>query len=196
MTKALPKLMFPSSAPQASETCPSPDDNRSVIFPGGNDELLDGEAQISQIDPPFSAVDDDDEVDHDNGNQPSITHQLQISPQRPRPTVQFFASPNLKGDTEPGPAPNFSSSTAHWQQDSLLRSLAREIAREVRLELETPLRADVQGVRLDIVRLGRALRAEMRAGLAALAEEVRALREENEALRAENARLKSRGGIQ
>lgn len=68
----------------------------------------------------------------------------------------------------------------------LLRSLVRDALADVRQES----RAELVGLRLDLLNLGRGWKKELREGLGELTEEVKLLREENERLREENARLK------
>ncbi|KAL6301609.1 quinon protein alcohol dehydrogenase-like superfamily [Sparassis latifolia] len=121
---------------------------------------------------------DDEHVDYLDARedaQPELA--MQVSPRRPASAWAPVVSPlRLAG------SPRAGQNTA---QD-LLQTLLRDAMYDFRQET----RSEMVGLHLDLVRMGRGWRREMREAMAEFGGEIRALREENTRLREENERLR------
>jgi protein NEDD1 len=108
---------------------------------------------------------------------------MQISPRRP-PVGSSSAWPSSSSPLRPSAsAPQGPSlSGAH----ELLHAIVRDAMADFRLET----RGDVMGLHLDLVKMGRGWRKELKEGMEGMQAEIRALREENARLREENERLR------
>jgi protein NEDD1 len=121
---------------------------------------------------------------------------LQISPCRPVPstsgsTVDSWAglaanSPSLSAMSHPANAsassPPAVASTAH--------DLLKTIVQDVMFDFQRETKAEMMGLHLDLLRMGRSWKTELRSLMDEYVGDLREMREENERLRKENERLK------
>ncbi|KAG6335476.1 hypothetical protein ID866_3604 [Astraeus odoratus] len=130
------------------------------------------------------------ESDEDSGGDAGPTHAigskeckeeltLQLSPRRPTTAPSWMPSPQTQS------AGNLNMNTA--AQDFL-----RNIVRDVMYEFQRETKAEMTGIHLDLVRMGRVWRRELREAMEEWGEEVRQLHEENKRLREENESLRRR----
>lgn len=126
-----------------------------------------------------SGSDIEDAVDHHNSDIPSREKDLsiQVSPRRPTASTESWAP-------SPGRPSSLSGGAAH--------DLLRTIVRDVMSDFQQESRAEMVGLHLDLVRLGRGWKKELRGMMDEYVGDLRELREENQRLREENDRL--RGG--
>ena len=106
---------------------------------------------------------------------------LQISPPRP-PTLSQAPSTHADG-TDSGVNPHAFSTSAP--------DLLRTIVRDVMYDFQRETKAEIRGLHLDLVRMGRGWRHELRSLMEEYAGDLGHLREENTRLREENARLRA-----
>ncbi|KII88172.1 hypothetical protein PLICRDRAFT_698613 [Plicaturopsis crispa FD-325 SS-3] len=117
-----------------------------------------------------------DEADSDEEEARELS--MQVSPRRPPPAAWTAVPSPLRPQT--GGSPD--AGGAH----DLLRSIVREAMSDVQRETK----AELTGLHLDLVRMGRGWRREVRSVMEEYGEDLRALREENARLREENERLR------
>lgn len=109
---------------------------------------------------------------------------VQISPRRPPPNPLAGWAP-AKSPLNPT-ADGSSASTPVNSAHDLLHSLIRDAMYDFRRETK----AEIIGLHLDLVRMGRSWRKEMRESLDRWGEELNEVRRENDLLRQENERLR------
>lgn len=128
-----------------------------------------------------------DTNEHDHV-EPEKERSLIISPRRPSVNVSGIppqswaaASPALNSSQkiEGGPG---SSSSAH--------ELLKTIVQDVMYDFQRDTKADMMGLHLDLVRMGRGWKAELRSLMDEYVGDLKDLREENQKLRLENERLR------
>jgi len=137
--------------------------------------------------------DDEDNLD-DGDNDDELLQErernlsLQISPQRPLGsssvsgnTQSWTASPNIPSDLSPGNAGS-GGSTA--------QDLLKTIVQDVMFDFQRESKAEMMGLHLDLLRMGRSWKAELRQLMDEYVGDLRDLREENQRLRQENERLR------
>lgn len=117
---------------------------------------------------------------------------LQISPRRPAPsasgsTVDSWAalaatSPALSAMAHPANTSTASNPSAH--------DLLRTIVQDVMFDFQRETKAEMMGLHLDLLRMGRSWKTELRSLMDEYVGDLKDLREENEGLRKENERLK------
>ncbi|KAJ3774739.1 WD40-repeat-containing domain protein, partial [Lentinula raphanica] len=161
---------------------------RTVLFQD------DGKQSDSEQDEKKAGSDDENESEKENHREGSLS--WQISPRRPEPT-------GLSASTS---APWKASPLRHSQSQSPLRvqypnipaspggtsprDLLRNIVRDVMYDFHQESRADMIGLHLDLVRMGRGWKKELRELMGEYNGELEELREENRRLREENERLR------
>ncbi|KAJ3762113.1 WD40-repeat-containing domain protein [Lentinula raphanica] len=161
---------------------------RTVLFQD------DGKKSDSEQDEKNAGSDDENESEKENHREGSLS--WQISPRRPEPT-------GLSASTS---APWKASPLRHSQSQSPLRvqypnipaspggtsprDLLRNIVRDVMYDFHQESRADMIGLHLDLVRMGRGWKKELRELMGEYNGELEELREENRRLREENERLR------
>lgn len=126
---------------------------------------------------------DSDEEGGEDTEEAKIEMTVQISPRRPIPKSTWTAvpSPLRHSNAQPHAGPSTTSS-AH----DLLHTLIRDALYDFRRETK----AEITGLHLDLVRMGRGWKKEMRDAMDAWGTELREVREENKRLREENERLR------
>lgn len=103
---------------------------------------------------------------------------LVISPRRPPPQDTWAPAPSpLRGAPSPG-------------HGSSPQDLLRTIVQDVMYDFQRDTKTEMMGLHLDLVRMGRTWRREMKETMQEYLEELRELREENRRLREENDRLR------
>ncbi|EMD38240.1 hypothetical protein CERSUDRAFT_93771 [Gelatoporia subvermispora B] len=125
---------------------------------------------------------DVDEVETARGGK-KVGAEMHLSPRRNIPGTSSSWTPVPSPLRDPTVLP--ASPQVKAAQD-LLQTLLRDALYDFRQET----RQDITGLHLDMLRMGRSWRQEMRASMEELGSELRALREENERLRKENERLR------
>lgn len=114
---------------------------------------------------------------------------MQLSPRRTPPSwAQMQAQAPM-----PSPFRGISSPAAGAGPGSAAHNLLRTIMADVMYDYQRDTKAEMMGIHLDLVRMGRAIKKELREGLGesgGAAGELERLREENRMLREENERLR------
>ncbi|KAF4614876.1 hypothetical protein D9613_002560 [Agrocybe pediades] len=126
------------------------------------------------------------------------TLSLQISPQRPlriastQSTTSHAGSlpigslsPNMPIDLSPGHTGTAAAAAAGSAQD-----LLKTIVQDVMFDFQRETKAEMMGLHLDLLRMGRSWKAELRQLMEEYVGDLRDLREENQRLRVENERLR------
>ncbi|EIN07077.1 hypothetical protein PUNSTDRAFT_126939 [Punctularia strigosozonata HHB-11173 SS5] len=142
------------------------------------------------------ADDSDEDGDADDGDDvvvvgapPQRETSMQISPRPPRASVPHWAVPSpLRNSHGPNGLPIPSPSRPGLPSGA--QELLRSIVQDVMLDFRQETRAEMMGLHLDLVRMGRGWKSELREALGGVGEEMERLREENRVLREENERLK------
>ena len=127
---------------------------------------------------------DKDEFDHDEREKErSLT--MQISPRRPSVNVSGTSAQSWAAS----PVPNASqidggpgSSSAH--------ELLKTIVQDVMYDFQRDTKAEMMGLHLDLVRMGRGWKTELRSLMDEYVGDLKDLRDENQKLRLENDRLR------
>ncbi|KAF5331009.1 hypothetical protein D9619_005244 [Psilocybe cf. subviscida] len=151
---------------------------------------------------PSSGEDEDDRLRPGAGPRERVLS-MELSPRRPMPrstsgsSTESFASPAvlaaaanmLQGyNAVDTPAPGSGAPPPASAQD-----LLRTIVQDVMFDLQRETKAEMVGLHLDLLRMGRGWKAELRTLMDEYVGDLRDLREENQRLRVENERLR-RGG--
>ncbi|KAL4067810.1 WD40-repeat-containing domain protein [Scleroderma citrinum] len=123
----------------------------------------------------------DNSEDSDSDTSPVTAHgedelSLQVSPHRP------IAAPSW--------VPSHTQTTAGLNMNTMTNGFLQNIVREVMYEFQRETKAEMMGIHLDLVRMGRGWRRELREVMEEWGQELRQLREENKQLREENERLR------
>lgn len=139
-----------------------------------------------------SDEDDDDGDEKERQRERSLT--MQISPRRPSnsatyPSSMSAASRAASASWAPVPSPLLRSAS-HSQQHSSPHELLRTIVQDVMYDFQRDTKAEMMGLHLDLVRMGRGWKKELREAMGDYGDELRELREENLRLREENERLR------
>lgn len=153
------------------------------------------EVQIQSI-----QVTSDDGPDEGAGAQPgeagkaTVKMTLQISPRRsseklspnwtPIPSLFSPSRTASMHGTEPG------ASTSAGAPPSPAHELLQSLIRDAMYDFRRETKAEILGLHLDLVRMGRGWRKELREALESWGEELKEIRRENELLRQENERLR------
>lgn len=118
---------------------------------------------------------------------------MQVSPARPSLSARSRASattwaavpsPLRRGLSSPAPPAGSSSSSARAQ------NMLHSIMRDVMYEYQEDARTEMMGMHLDMIRMGRDWKKEMREAMDVYSKDIKELREENRLLREENERLR------
>lgn len=114
---------------------------------------------------------------------------MQVSPMRPstsaRQRASWAAVPSpLRRLSSPATAPGSSSSAAG------AHNMLHTVMRDVMYDYQEDMRTEMMGMHLDMVRMGRDWKREMKDMMDVYTKDLRELREENRLLREENERLR------
>ena len=132
---------------------------------------------------------DKDEPDHDDEREKERSLMMQISPRRPSvnnvssgssPLHSWTASPVVPNASQIDGAP--SGSSAH--------ELLKTIVQDVMYDFQRDTKAEMMGLHLDLVRMGRGWKTELRSLMDEYVGDLKDLRDENQKLRLENDRLR------
>ncbi|KAF9227567.1 WD40 repeat-like protein [Gyrodon lividus] len=113
--------------------------------------------------------------ERDNAREQELS--MQISPRRPTAPPTWLPSPHRP-------------SAASLNMNAAAQDFFRNIVRDVMYDFQRETKAEMTGLHLDLVRMGRGWRRELREVLEESGGEIRQLREENKRLREENERLR------
>ena len=126
----------------------------------------------------FRLPDDSEDSDNDEDVAPRKDElSLQVSPRRPMSTPSWVPSPHKQGTTS-------------LNMNATAQDFLQNIVREVMYEFQRETKAEMMGIHLDLVRMGRGWKRELRETMEEWGQELRQLREENKRLRGENERLR------
>jgi protein NEDD1 len=127
---------------------------------------------------------DRDELDRDEmENERSLI--MQISPRRPSVNVSGTSPQSWAAS----PVPN-ASQIEGGPGGSSAHELLKTIVQDVMYDFQRDTKAEMMGLHLDLVRLGRGWKTELRSLMDEYVGDLRDLREENQKLRLENDRLR------
>lgn len=145
-----------------------------------------------------SRIEDIEEDEYDEDGKPGTSMELQVSPRRPSANtsvqltplrgVGIRATPVQNAYCSPyGPMPFPSTPSSAQKAQDFMRSLVSSAMYDFQQET----RAELMGMHLDMLRMGREWKKELREVLAEVyGDEMKELREENRKLREENERLR------
>jgi protein NEDD1 len=102
---------------------------------------------------------------------------LQVSPRRPTAPPIWLQSPHRK-------------SAANINMNTTAQDFLRNIVHDVMYDFQRDTKAEMMGLHLDLVRMGRGWKQELRDIMAEWSEEIQELKLENRRLREENERLR------
>lgn len=102
---------------------------------------------------------------------------LQVSPRRPMAAPSWVPSPHKQA-------------TTGLNMNTAAQDFFQNIVRDVMYEFQRETKAEMMGIHLDLVRMGRGWKRELRETMEEWGQELRQLREENKRLREENERLR------
>ena len=175
----------------AEDDADAPPERRRVDFLA----VPQNELQIQSI----QVVDEDGSEDGaarrapEGGGKAKIQMTVQVSPRRASAGVSpgWAQLPSLFGPSRSQPSAGIEGASSSGQPSvnpahELLQSLIRDAMYDFRRETK----AEILGLHLDLVRMGRGWRKEMREALEQWGEELKEIRRENELLRKENERLR------
>lgn len=174
-----------SQAPQNGIGGKGKDRVKSVGFKDGNDDVeFDRQAKETSD---LLDLKDDEQCERER----SLS--LQISPCRPLPTTSSQThghGPSHSWDASPmrtsrHPA-NFPGTSSAGSAHELLRT----IVKDVMYDFQKESKAEMMGLHLDLVRMGRSWKQELRTLMEEYVGDLNDLREENRTLREENDRLR------
>ncbi|KIM48591.1 hypothetical protein M413DRAFT_437799 [Hebeloma cylindrosporum] len=126
---------------------------------------------------------DSDQEENDNNRVKERERDLsmQISPRRPAPGVSASGSTDSwSASPAVGPSPGGASA----------QELLKTIVQDVMYDFQRETKAEMMGLHLDLLRMGRGWKAELRTLMDEYVGDLRDLREENQRLRLENDRLR------
>lgn len=144
-----------------------------------------------------SRIEDIEDDEYDEGGKPATSMELQVSPRRPSANTSVQLTPLRGVGIRPTPAQNAYSpygpmpfpstpSSAQKAQDFM-----RSLVSSAMYDFQQETRAELMGMHLDMLRMGREWKKELREVLAEVyGDEMKELREENKKLREENERLR------
>jgi protein NEDD1 len=113
--------------------------------------------------------------ERDNAREQELS--MQVSPRRPTAPPTWLPSPHRP-------------SAANLNMNAAAQDFLRNIVRDVMYDFQRETKAEMMGLHLDLVRMGRGWRRELREVLEEPGGEIQQLREENKRLREENERLR------
>ena len=129
---------------------------------------------------------DKDELDHyEREKERSLT--MQISPRRPSVNVSGTSPQSLAWAASP--VPN-TSQIDSGPGGSSAHELLKTIVQDVMYDFQRDTKAEMMGLHLDLVRMGRGWKTELRSLMDEYVGDLKDLREENQKLRLENDRLR------
>ena len=127
----------------------------------------------------------------------TIKMTVQISPRRPAAHLAPSASPLLTGGVLPSTGLGIRNgagtngfATGETQSSNPAHELLHAIVRDALYDFRRETKAEIIGLHLDIVKMGRAWRKEMREALEKWSAELQEVREANAQLKRENERLR------
>ncbi|TCD63537.1 hypothetical protein EIP91_005307 [Steccherinum ochraceum] len=132
----------------------------------------------------------DDDDDDDEPQEAKIEMTVQISPRRPPTTSSTAWAPipsplrNPLGGQSPAAVPGPSTNPAQDLLSTLIRDALYDFRRETK--------AEIVGLHLDLVNMGRGWRKEMKDAMDQWGQELNEVRDENKRLKEENERLRKR----
>jgi protein NEDD1 len=127
-------------------------------------------------------ADSDEENDNDDSEKERERDlSMQISPRRPAPGVSASGSTDSWA-ASPAVGPSPGGSSAH--------ELLKTIVQDVMYDFQRESKAEMMGLHLDLLRMGRGWKAELRTLMDEYVGDLKDLREENQRLRLENERLR------
>ncbi|KAF8844560.1 WD40 repeat-like protein [Paxillus ammoniavirescens] len=132
----------------------------------------DRESDDSQAETGSERLNDEE---RDNAREQELS--MQVSPRRPTAPPTWLPSPHRP-------------STANLNMNAAAQDFLRNIVRDVMYDFQRETKAEMMGLHLDLVRMGRGWRRELREVLEESGGEIQQLREENKRLREENERLR------
>jgi protein NEDD1 len=136
---------------------------------GFQDELADSDQE------------NDDDGDGDKEEERERDLSMQISPRRPAPGISASGSTDSWA-ASPAVGPSPGGSSAH--------ELLKTIVQDVMYDFQRESKAEMMGLHLDLLRMGRGWKAELKTLMNEYVGDLRDLREENQRLRLENERLR------
>ncbi|KIK92307.1 hypothetical protein PAXRUDRAFT_830066 [Paxillus rubicundulus Ve08.2h10] len=113
--------------------------------------------------------------ERDNAREQELS--MQVSPRRPTAPSTWLPSPHRP-------------SAANLNMNAAAQDFLRNIVRDVMYDFQRETKAEMVGLHLDLVRMGRGWRRELREVLEESGGEIQQLKEENKRLREENERLR------
>ena len=130
---------------------------------------------------------DEDELDHDELEK-ERNLAMQISPRRP--SVNNVSGTSPQSWAAASPAPNASQIEGGPGAGSSAHELLKTIVQDVMYDFQRDTKAEMMGLHLDLVRMGRGWKTELRSLMDEYVGDLKDLREENQKLRLENDRLR------
>jgi protein NEDD1 len=119
---------------------------------------------------------------------------LQISPRRPVPSTSGSTVDSWAAIAANSPAISVMSHPANTSAASnpptTAHDLLKTIVQDVMFDFQRETKAEMMGLHLDLLRMGRSWKAELRTLMDEYVGDLREMREENERLRKENERLR------
>ena len=134
----------------------------------------------------FEEDDEDNDKDDEQEGERSLT--MQISPRRP--------SVNASGTSPPSWSASPASNTSQiggvpgGPGGSSAHELLKTIVQDVMYDFQRDTKAEMMGLHLDLVRMGRGWKTELRSLMDEYVGDLKDLRDENQRLRVENERLR------
>ncbi|KIJ69191.1 hypothetical protein HYDPIDRAFT_144970 [Hydnomerulius pinastri MD-312] len=144
------------------------------LRPEGDAES-DGETDDGEATSDFEAVNEDPNEERDKARDKELS--MQVSPRRPTAPPTWLPSPHRP-------------SQANLNMNATAQDFLRNIVRDVMYDFQRETKAEMMGLHLDLVRMGRGWRRELREVMEEWGGEAEQLREENKRLREENERLR------
>ncbi|KAF9478488.1 WD40 repeat-like protein [Pholiota conissans] len=136
---------------------------------------------------------DEGDSEDENARERNRILSMQISPRRPiipsgasESAESWAASPALDAGASASPLASGSGTAGGASAHNLLRT----IVQDVMFDFQRETKAEMMGLHLDLLKMGRSWKAELRTLMDEYVGDLRDLREENQRLRLENERLK------